>query len=139
MTGKEYLQQIRHMDRRINLDIRRRDELKSMMGSLGSGGYEESHNPNKPQSAPFEDTVDKLIDLEKKINREIDALVDMKEEAVGLIRQLSNLDEQEVMELRYLHNMEWEDIAKDCYFSRRWVLKLHARGLEQFEMIFTRI
>ena len=38
---------------------------------------------------------------------------------------------RDVLVSRYVYGMKWEAIAERMHFSRRWVLKLHQKGLMQ--------
>lgn len=78
MTVKEYLRQAYRLDHRINSDIAEMERLREMADSVGSPGFEEHYNPNRPTEAPFVRCLEKVWDLEQKINSEIDRFIDLK-------------------------------------------------------------
>jgi len=52
---------------------------------------------------------------------------------VELIERISQIEDErirKVLSMRYLHGLDWETIAEQMFFSVRWVMKLHRRGVE---------
>ncbi|MBQ3055409.1 MAG: hypothetical protein IJC88_04820 [Oscillospiraceae bacterium] len=50
-----------------------------------------------------------------------------------LIDRISHIEDERVrtvLSLRYLHGLDWETIAEQMFFSVRWVMKLHRKGIE---------
>ena len=129
MTAKEYLRQAYRLDHRINSDIAEMERLQEMAGSVGSPGFEEHCNPNRPTEAPFVRCLEKVWDLEQKINSEIDRLIDLKAQMREVIATASNADEQMVLRYRYIHNMTWEQIGDELNADRTTVYRWHNSAL----------
>lgn len=129
MTAKEYLRQAYRLDHRINSDIAEMERLQEMAGSVGSPGFEEHYNPNRPTEAPFVRCLEKVWDLEQKINSEIDRLIDLKAQMREVIATASNADEQMVLRYRYIHNMTWEQIGDELHADRTTVYRWHNSAL----------
>ena len=129
MTAKEYLRQAYRLDHRINSDIAEMERLQEMAGSVGSPGFEEHFNPNRPAEAPFVRCLEKVWDLEQKINSEIDRLIDLKAQMREVIATASNADEQMVLRYRYIHNMTWEQIGDELHADRTTVYRWHNSAL----------
>nr|DAX95975.1 MAG TPA: Protein of unknown function (DUF1492) [Caudoviricetes sp.] len=129
MTAKEYLRQAYRLDHRINSDIAEMERLQEMAGSVGSPGFEEHYNPNRPSKAPFVRCLEKVWDLEQKINSEIDRLIDLKAQMREVIATASNADEQMVLRYRYIHNMTWEQIGDELHADRTTVYRWHNSAL----------
>lgn len=129
MTAKEYLRQAYRLDHRINSDIAEMERLQEMAGSVGSPGFEEHYNPNRPNEAPFVRCLEKVWDLEQKINSEIDRLIDLKAQMREVIATASNADEQMVLRYRYIHNMTWEQIGDELHADRTTVYRWHNSAL----------
>ena len=129
MTAKEYLRQAYRLDHRINSDIAEMERLQEMAGSVGSPGFEEHYNPNRPSEAPFVRCLEKVWDLEQKINSEIDRLIDLKAQMREVIATASNADEQMVLRYRYIHNMTWEQIGDELHADRTTVYRWHNSAL----------
>lgn len=133
MTAKEYLQQVRFIDKRIDSKLalvnRLRDTATSVTTTLSD--MPRSDSPNLQR---MEDTICKIIDLENDINQEIDRLVDLKREVDMAISELQNPDEQLVLTYRYLDYRTWEQIASALNFSVRHVTRLHGYALKSFRV-----
>lgn len=129
MTAKEYLRQAYRLDHRINSDIAEMERLQEMAGSVGSPGFEEHYNPNRPSEAPFVRCLEKVWDLEQKINSEIDRLIDLKAQMREVIATAANADEQMVLRYRYIHNMTWEQIGDELHADRTTVYRWHNSAL----------
>ena len=52
----------------------------------------------------------------------------------GRIGQLSDEDEKDVLMYRYIKLMKWEDICVKMEFSWKWINKIHARSLKNFQI-----
>ena len=55
-------------------------------------------------------------------------------EITGRIEQLSDEDEKDVLMYRYIKLMKWEDICVKMEFSWKWIHKIHARALKNFQI-----
>ena len=78
MTSKEYLRQAYRLDHRINSDIEEVKRLREMAASVSTPGLGERVQTSYSGDAPFVRSVEKILLLEEKINREIDMLVELK-------------------------------------------------------------
>lgn len=132
MTAKEYLKQAYWLDQKINSDLAELARLKEIAASIGSPALGERNNPNRQTEAPFVRGLERVWEMEKRIDAEIDRLVDLKEQIRGIIDRLDNPDEQMLLRYRYLHHDTWENIASMMNYSVRWVYKLHAKALISF-------
>ena len=102
MTPKEYLRQAYRLDHRINSDIAEMERLQEMVGTVSSPSLEEHYNPNRPTEAPFIRRLEKVWELQDKINREIDRFIDLKAQMRDVIATVSDADEQMVLRYRYI-------------------------------------
>ncbi len=81
MTAKQYLSQAYRLNERINSDLSELDRLRDLATSLSGVNYDGVRvSKTRSTEAPFEKTICKIIDAERKINAEIDRLVDLKAE-----------------------------------------------------------
>ena len=115
MTSKEYLEQARFLDMRINAKLEQLESLKNL----------------RLRAESADGTVTKIAVMQEEINRDIDELVDLKAEITRRIRQLSKPEYQTVLELRYLCFMTWEEIGDRMRYSMPYLFKLHTRALEE--------
>ncbi|MGN1114368.1 MAG: DUF1492 domain-containing protein [Oscillospiraceae bacterium] len=134
MTAKEYLQQARYLDSRINSKIKQLNSLKDLATKCTSTISDMPRNPNKGNSG-LEDTVIKIVSLEEEINNDIDNLVDLKKEIMQVIKKISNPEYKTILEERYLSFETWEDIAVDFHLSVQQIFRLHAAALKEVKNI----
>lgn len=132
MTAKEYLSQARYLDARINTKIKQLEALNTLATSATSVLTGMPHSPNKATSK-MADIVDKIVDLQAEINRDIDALVDLKGEMRSKLEMVPAEDYKAILEMRYLCFMSWEQIASNLGLSVPYTYKLHDRALKGFE------
>ena len=127
MTAVEYLSQAYRLDIRINSKIEQVASLNDLAMKATSVATGMPHNPNKGTST-MADTIDKIIDLQEEINRDIDTLVDLKAEIVTVIKAVGNTEYQTLLEKRYLNYMSWESIAVDMGYSIQHLYRLREKA-----------
>lgn len=128
MTAKEYLSQAYRLDQRIDSKIEQVASLNDLATKCTTTISGMPHNPSRSTS-PMADTIDKIIDLQVEINRDIDALVDLKREIVTVIKAVDNPEYQTLLEKRYLCFLHWEQIAVDMNYGIDNIFKLHKKAL----------
>ena len=84
-------------------------------------------------------TINKIIDLQYEINKDIDNLVDLKEEISQVIAGVEQTDLRMILEKRYLCFHSWEKIASEMFYDLRWLHRLHGRALESAEKVYDKI
>lgn len=131
--AKAFLSRAFSLNAKIDSDQRIIEELKLLAMSISTPGLEVSYNPNNPTEAAFVRYLDKICDMQQKVNAEIDRLVDIKAELFVVIGQVEDSNQQMVLRYRYLHLMGWDEIQAQMGYSGRWVHTLHARALEAVE------
>ena len=129
MTIKEYLKQAYRLDQRINSDIAEVERLRMMACSIQTPGFEEHHNPNHATEAPFTRSLEKIWELEKKIDAEIDKLVDLKAQIRAVIETVPDPNERMVLRYRYIHNMTWEQIGDELHAGETSIRRWHGAAL----------
>ncbi len=134
MTAKEYLSRARSADKRINAKNRELHGLRQNIAQLGA--QSKSERVQRSSSGDSMKIVDKIIDLQNEINREIDNLVDLKKEIRGKINQLTDERYITVLTDYYINCKTWEDVAENNKYSVRHALRLHGWALKEFRKKF---
>ena len=101
MTAKEYLRQAYRLDQKINSDLEEVAALREMASSVSSPQLSERVQTSRKGDAPFVRCLEKIIELEDKINKEIDLLVELKKEIRTVITTVEDTDERMVLKYRY--------------------------------------
>lgn len=130
MNAKEYLSQARLLDRQIDSKIQQIEELNRLTTNCTATLTGMPGNPNHGGSA-MADAVDRIVDLEREINRDIDRLVDLRREIMAAIRSVDNSKYRLVLEKRYLCFRTWEQIAADTGYNARHLYRIHEEALKK--------
>lgn len=129
MTAKEYLSQAYRLDQRIDSKIEQVASLNDLATKCTATISGMPHNPSRSTS-PMADTIDKIVDLQAEINRDIDRLVDLKREIMTVVKAVDNPEYQTLLEKRYLCFLHWEQIAVDMNYGIDNIFKLHKKALD---------
>lgn len=108
MTTKEYLGQIRNLDRRISAKIEEKEAVKGVLERVTSSLRERVQISKRNT---FEDAAAKLADLEDDIGEEINRFIAMK---TMITRQIDCVPDNlyaTLLSKRYLSMKTWEEIA----------------------------
>ena len=131
MNAKEFLEQVRYVDRAIDSKLEQVQKLRDE-STKATSLVSDMPRSSSPNLQRLEDTIIKIIDLEHEINRDIDWLVDLKKAARVSINAMTNPDERLILELRYLCYKSWVEIAEELGFSESNVYRLHGLALANF-------
>jgi DNA-directed RNA polymerase specialized sigma subunit len=133
MTAKEYLMQVRFIDRLVDSKL---EQLASLRETATKATLTLSDMPRNASPNPhsLEMVVAKMIDLGREIDAEIDRLVDLKRGANEAISSLDNMEYQLILSQRYLCYKSWEQIAEGLGYSVRHVIRLHGEALRHFQV-----
>lgn len=131
---KDELKMIFYLDSLIDSELRQLEELKSLKTTIKSFDYSLDKVKTSPSNKCFTGTVDRIVDLESKINSDIDELVARKERAIILFSHLDG-DKRLLMSMRYLNKKSWQDVADSLFCSLRTVHYLHGVALNELRAI----
>ena len=129
MNAKEYLSQAMYIDQRINSKLEQVTRLRENVTNC-TATLSDMPRPDSPNKQRMEETICKIVDLEREINADIDRLVDLKAEARKAINAVTDPDQQLILELRYLCNKPWLEIAEAIGYSEATVYRLHGEALK---------
>lgn len=134
MTAKEYLQQARFLDARINSKIQQVTSLNELAMKCTATISDMPRNPNRGGSN-MADAICKIVDLQEEINSDIEKLVDLKREIMGVIKSVPNVEYQTLLEKRYLCFITWEQIAVDLNYSIQHTYRMYDAALKEVDTI----
>ena len=132
MTSKEYLMQIYNLDHKIYMMQLEADEYRRMADVIPGGNYDKPFvkPSNRNTEAPFVKWINKALDKEKEIEKEIERLNNLTVEITDVIDALENIDYRMLLKLRYLQSMSFGDIANKMYISCSTLKRWHNEALE---------
>lgn len=134
MTAKEYLSQVRFIDRLINSKLEQLACLKDT-ATKATATISDMPRSDSPDLQSMETTVVKMIDMEREIDAEIDKLVDLKREIRDVIQKIHTPRYRALLEMRYLSFMTWEEIAESLECEPRSIYRAHYRALCAVESV----
>jgi len=134
MTAKEYFRQAYRLDQKINSDLEEAAALREMAETISSPQLSERVQTSKKQDAPFVRCLEKIMDLERRIDEEAGLLVDLKNEMRFVISTVEDTDERMVLKYRYIHSYTWDRIAEELHADPRTVRRWHGNALQHCEM-----
>lgn len=130
MKIKEYLHQAYRLDKRIQSDIDEMESLREMAISVSSPNWSERVQTSRREDANFVRSVERIMDLERRINSEVDNLMALKEQIRCVINEVMDADERMVLRYRYIHGFTWEQIGDELDADRTTVYRWHNRALK---------
>ena len=132
MTSKEYLMQIYNLDHKIYMMQLEADEYRRLADVIPGWNYDKPFvkPSNRNTEAPFVKWINKALDKEKEIEKEIERLNNLKVEVTSVISQIDNGNYRMVLMLRYLKSMKIEEIAETMHYSIPSVKRWHREALE---------
>lgn len=124
---KAILLEYRAIERRINRLI---DEKAAWNAKATATTSSFSDMPRSGGgSDKIQTTVEKIIEIEEKLDHEIDALVDLRNRIETAVEKLEDGRLRDVMRYRYIDGMKWEQIAVEMHYSYMQVCRLHGKAL----------
>ena len=130
MTTKDYLRQIKTVDKRIDNKLEQVERLKSLrervttvLSDMPKGGGEQDRIAIITQ---------RIFELIEEINEDTDRLVDIKRDVYNRIKAVQDDRYRTILESKYLCYQTWEQIAEDMNIEERWIYYLHGRALVEF-------
>lgn len=122
-----YLSRYRRLNQRINRMLEEQYRWKCLAMKVTQNF---SPTPGGGESgSPIERPMDKVLEIDAEINREIDELQIVRQEIRAALNQLEDENLKLLMEYRYIDGLTWEQIAVKMHYGFQWVCKLHGRAL----------
>lgn len=138
MTTIEYLSQIKEYDIRIDRKIAEKTRLREIACSTGGIADIEKVKSSAKQDKLGE-TIAKILDAEKEIDRIIDIYVAKKQMIINQIDQIEEIEQYDVLHLSYVDGYSIKECAKikDC--SARKISDLRTKAINTFEKKFGKL
>ena len=133
MTVKEFLNQVRELNKQINSKLQLLDSYKDRAYSLSSGGND-NHFGGRKIEPPFVVFAGKIDELEREIDGLTDDLIAKKQEINKTIEKLEDEQEQIVLRYFYIQCMSIAGISRTMGFSEIWVKKKKYLGIKNLKL-----
>ena len=129
MKVKEYLHQAYRLDKRIQSNIEEMERLRELSTSVSSPSWGERIQTQRHTDALFVRYLERIEELQIKINDEVDNLIALKAEIRDVINKVMDIDERLVLRYRYVHNFTWEQIGDELNADKSTIRRWHGNAL----------
>ena len=133
MNAKTFLKQLEKRDSIIHNKLVEKARLKDIaLGITAQTDGERVQSAGSKQK--MSDAIDKLVDMEREIDRLVDEYITTKDEINSIIEQL-NTAEYDVLHKIYIQGMTFDEVAAVKSKSKSWVTTVHGRALVNVQKI----
>ena len=134
MTSKEFLQRPMRLRWRIDALKLQKEQYEELANSIPGGNYDKPVvQKTRSNEAPFIKWIDKIMDIEKKIESMEAEYETAKAAVVKAIERLPNPDHQTILIMRYLNEYSWADICDKLYISLSTAKRWHWDAINSLE------
>ena len=124
---RSYRQQEHHIDALLAEAERWRSRAKAMTAHYGAAG-------TKGGSAGFPWAVEKVVELEGQMGREIDAIQETRKKVVRAIDGLKDARQANVLRMKYIVGKREQEIADKMHYHIRYIQNLHRQGVKNLSL-----
>lgn len=139
MKAKEYLQQLKLLDVKIDQKLKQAGDLRQMAQATGALDYSKDRVQTSPSGDSMSNAVIRYLSLEEEVDRQIDQFVDLKNQIINQIQALKDVNYVQVLFKRYVEYKALEVIAVEMGYTYQYVRILHGHALQDFEKIINTI
>lgn len=130
MNAKQYLKQAYRLNELIKNNQQELDELQELSTNLPGTDYSKDRIQSSPSGdATYVRIVEKIVELEKIIQKDIEELLSLKLEIRNVINEIDDNEHKLLLMCRYLNFMTWDDICEKMNVSSRTVHRIHGNAL----------
>ena len=129
--AEAYLKQVEKLDRRIDQKIRAREKLQEIAVRITRLPSALPGRSGEPMSS----VTDRLIDLEREIDRDVDHLYNLKNEIWNVLSRMENQDIALMLDDKYLAGYSVQQVADRAGYCRRHAQRLIRWGLLEVDRI----
>lgn len=133
MTAKEYLQRLESLDIKIKQKKRELEMLRTETACVNGIDYTKTRvQTSKNLGAAYESAIEKIIEIEEEISREIKEYIHEMHKIINLIHKLKDKRYISLLYKRYVEFKQLEVIAKEMGYAYEWVRELHGQAVQSF-------
>lgn len=133
MTAKEFLSQVYHKQIEIKSMKLEIDSYRALSTSTSAPVLGEKVQSTRNIEPAFVGYLDKVVDLEHKLQNEYDNLAAIMLTVGKQIDKIPNTNYRIILRYRHILCYTWEQIAAEMKYSVRWVQQLYKKAIASFE------
>lgn len=135
MKAKEYLGQIKRLDKMISNKLSEIYQLKSMASSI-SMLNEECRVQTSGDKDRIGNMVSDIVDLEEEAQKYIDTYVKFRRKIIKQIYSMPKENHYRVLFAKYIEDKTFGIIAEEMGYSWRQIIRIHGSALTEFEKMY---
>ncbi len=134
MNAFDFLSGAFRLEQRVQSKMEQAEALRSLAEHM-TAGFGQTPVKHSRNNTAMQDTIEKIMLVEEKLNQEIDELVDTKIEIARVIDMVPDVTLRLILEKRYLLFQYWEQIALELGWSARWLQVRHREAVREVQRI----
>jgi len=138
MTNREkivFLKRFVILDREIDRKVEEVIKWRSRLGKVTAVYSSQPKGGGSIHKGSETDIINRIVDLEQEIKRDIDRLIDARQEISQLIETVTNDKEKLLLQYRYLDGHTWEKIAVMMNYAWAQTHRIHSNALYNLKLI----
>lgn len=129
MTAREYLQEIKNLDTKINQRQFEYDSLKKHIVYIASFNDSAYRVRTSPEKEGFTKVMGRLYNLQNEINAQIDRFHDIRHERIDQIQLLPRDMHSDILFKRYVQYQNFEEISVTLGYVYHYICTAHEETL----------
>ena len=132
MTAQEFLKQIAVIQKRIEANRRRVEQMQDLLLKITPTISDMPKSGTNVHA--FEERINLKVDLEKEIEADKIRLNQVKLDVVDAIMLLDSDEGRKVLMYRYVDFKTWSEIADATGYTDRHIFRVHQKALKEIEV-----
>ncbi len=125
---KELLEEFAYLDAQINAKIKEKEKWYSRLLSLKSNSREEGIDVDSSE------ILNKVVSLEKEIDKQIDDLIDKRSKIVEKIEELPIPSYRHILYSKYIMGIPFEKQGELIGYCSKQISRLHKKAVEMLDL-----
>lgn len=133
MQAKQYLKELKRLDTCINQKMQEKAALYT--STIGAARTDKDRVQTSGSGDMMPDLIQRLIDLETEINRQIDNFTEQKHTIINQIQALKNETYVSLLSKRYVEFKRLKEIAVEMNYTYQHTRRMHGYALTEFQRV----
>lgn len=133
MQTKQYLKELKRLDTCINQKLQEKAALYT--STIGAARTDKDRVQTSGNGDTMPELIQRIIDLEAEIDKEIGSFADQKHTIINQIQALKNKTYVSLLCKRYVEFKRLEEIAVEMNYTYPYVRKMHGYALTEFQRV----
>lgn len=133
MQAKQYLKELKRLDTCINQQLQEKAALYT--STIGAARTDKDRVQTSGSGDMMPELIQRLLDLEAEIDKEIDNFADQKRKMIRQIQGLKNETYVSLLYRRYVEFKSLEEIAVEMNYTYQHTRRMHGYALAEFQRV----